>query len=175
MGALVVFESMYGNTALVAQAIARGIGGDARAVTTDVATPELVSAVSLLVVGAPVHAMSLPTDDSRESAAKQSATADVRADLDHPSVRAWFESLPAGSGPAAAFDTRVRGPLGFGGNRAIERRLRDLGYSIAAPGEGFKVRMKSDSPERGSLLLEGELERAAAWGTSLAARVALTS
>lgn len=170
-----VYESMYGNTALIADAIARGIGGGARAVTTDVATPEVVASASLLVVGAPVHAMSLPTADSRESAAKQSATADVRADLGHPSVRAWFETLPAGSGSAAAFDTRVRGPLGFGGNRAIERRLRDLGYSIAAPGEGFKVRMKSDSPERGSLLLDGELERASEWGAALAATVALSS
>jgi flavodoxin len=66
MHALVVFESHWGNTAAVAEAIAAGIGPGARAIPTSEATPELVQAADLGVAGAPVMAFGLPGERAME-------------------------------------------------------------------------------------------------------------
>ena len=49
MDAVVVYESMWGNTAAIARAIAAGLGGDAVALTTDAATPEVIEGCRLVV------------------------------------------------------------------------------------------------------------------------------
>ncbi|MCD6552991.1 MAG: hypothetical protein J7M16_03140 [Anaerolineae bacterium] len=62
MKAIVVYESLWGNTAAIARAIAEGLGPGARALSTAEATSEAIADADLIVAGAPVHSLSLPTD-----------------------------------------------------------------------------------------------------------------
>ena len=66
MHALVVFESMYGNTRAIAEAIADGLSTRMRVEVQEVGVaPEVIDDdVALLVVGAPTHAGLLPLFDS---------------------------------------------------------------------------------------------------------------
>src|SRR5215212_6952679 len=97
MKSLVVYESVWGNTAAIARAIAEGLGPDARVVTTDEATPDLVAAAELLVAGSPVFGFQLPTDSMRANVARDEADAPTPPDLSHPSLRSWLESVPSGA------------------------------------------------------------------------------
>ena len=123
MKAVVVYDSLWGNTASVARAIADGIGSEARALPTDAADAEALTGGDLVVAGSPVHAFSLPREEMREGlAAKPDPEAPGPPDLSHPSMRAWLESLPPGQGRAAAFETRVWwSPRGATGD--IEKRI----------------------------------------------------
>ena len=51
MNAVVVYESLWGDTAAVAAAVAEGLGGGARAMSTAQATSEVVGAADLIVAG----------------------------------------------------------------------------------------------------------------------------
>jgi flavorubredoxin len=160
MKAIVVYESLWGNTAAVARAIAEGIGADTPAVTTDAVSGEMIADADLIVAGAPVLAFSLPTDAIRDNVAKTEADAPTPPDLAHPSMRSWLESLPAGSGRCAAFETRIWwSPRGATGD--IERRLEHAGYRVVAKAHKFVVNDKYGP------LREGELERASQWGAEL--------
>jgi hypothetical protein len=165
MKAVVVYESLWGNTAAIARAIAEGIGPDAEALTTDAARAETIADADLIVAGAPVLGFSLPTDQMRDSVSRSEAGAPSPPDLSHPSLRSWLESLPRGHGPAAAFETRIWwSPRGATGD--IERGLERAGYHRAAKAQKFVVNDKYGP------LREGELERARGWGQELAQAVA---
>ena len=160
MKALVVYESHYGNTARIAEAIAEGIGPDARALTTTEATPEVVAEAELVVAGAPVMAFGLPRDSMLATIPKD-MKAPVPGDLSHPSLRAWLETLPQHHAAAASFETRLRWSPG-GATGAIDDHFHAAGFrTIAKPGK-FVVK-GSYGPLR-----EGELERAREWGAELA-------
>ncbi len=161
MKAVVVYESLWGNTAAVARAIAEGIGPDTVVVTTDAATGEKIADADLIVAGAPVLAFSLPTDAMRDSVATSEADAPTPPDLDHPSMRSWLDALPAGSGRCAAFETRIWwSPRGATGD--IEKRLARAGYRAVSKAHKFVVKDKYGP------LREGELDRARQWGVELA-------
>jgi len=160
--ALVVYESFWGNTAAIARAIADGIG-DARAMTTDEATPELVATTDLVVVGAPILGFQLPTEDMRTSLPAQHG-APGPADISHPSMRAWLDALPPGQGACATFETRISWSPGSSA-KAIEKALTSAGFTAIAPVGKFIVAGKYGP------LKDGELERARAWGRELANRV----
>ena len=165
MKAVVVYESLWGNTAAIARAIAQGIGQGTQAVTTDAAVPEAIADADLIVAGAPVLGFSLPTDAMRDSVASSEAGAPTPPDLAHPSLRSWLDSLPAGSGRCAAFETRIWwSPRGATGD--IEKRLARAGYRVVAKGHRFVVKDKYGP------LREGEAERARAWGSELARTLA---
>lgn len=161
MKALVVYESLWGNTAAIARAIADGIGPDARAVTTVEATGELLAGAELIIAGAPVIAFSLPTEGMRDKLAADPGKAPTPPDLSHPSMRSWLDALPVGHGRAAAFETRIwwspRGAVG-----AIDRGLQAVGYRRASKPQKFIVE-GTYGPLR-----DGELERARSWGQELA-------
>jgi hypothetical protein len=164
MKAVVVYESHWGNTELVARAIAEGIGQEARALTTDEATGPAMAGVELIAAGAPVIAFALPRDGVQRQLA-----ADVKAprpaDVSHPLLRSWLDGLPAGRGWGAAFETRVWWSL-RGATGTIESRLKQAGYRRLARSERFIV-----SGGYGPLR-KGELERAHGWGAALAAALA---
>jgi hypothetical protein len=161
MKALVVYESHYGSTARIAEAIAEGIGPEARALNTTEATPDLVAQAELVVAGAPVMAFQLPTEMMLKTMSKDQK-APVPADLSHPSLRAWLEGLPHSQAAAASFETRIRWSPG-GATGAIDDHFRKSGFrTIAKPGK-FVVK-GSYGPLR-----EGEVERAREWGATLAA------
>jgi flavodoxin len=158
--AVVVYESLWGNTAAIARAIAEGIGPEAEVLTTDQAKPETIANADLLVVGAPVLGFSLATDRMLQTVARSEAGALSPPDLAHPSLRSWLESLPRGHGRAAAFETRIWwSPRGATGD--IEQRLQRAGHRVVAKAHKFVVTDKYGP------LREGELERARRWGEEL--------
>lgn len=120
MRSLVVHESAWGHTAAIAQAIAKGIGPEAAALSTAEATGSAIVDLDLLVAGCPVHAFGMPTERTRESV-RQSPGKGPSPEVSHPTLRAWLAALPAaqsGARRAAAFDTRVRFPFGCAEARA---------------------------------------------------------
>lgn len=162
MKAIVVYESLWGNTASVARAIAEGIGPDARAMSTAEATPTAIAGADLIVAGGPVFAFQLSSDRTRESIRERPDPGAPPPDLSAPPIRSWLEDLPAGSSACAAFDTRARGPFGKGAP-TIADALQAKGYRPIAAPEGFIVKGKY-GPMR-----DGELDRARTWGQRLMA------
>jgi hypothetical protein len=172
MRTLIVYESMFGNTAEVAQAVARGLAarGDVEVEVRAVGiAPERVGDdVDLLVVGAPTHAFGLSRPSTRADAAGRGATVEPGPD---GGVREWLDRQRPVTGRlhrplAATFDTRVHRPLLPGSAaRAAGRRLRRLGYRVAARPTSFWVRGTAGP------LRSGELDRAEEWGAELALRL----
>ena len=80
-------------------------------------------------------------------------------------VREWLSSLGRLDARCAAFDTRANGP-GFLTGRAsktIARVLKKRGASLVASPQSFLT--------KGNKLVSGELERASAWGETLAGQL----
>lgn len=170
MNAVVVYESVYGNTRAIAEAIAEGLGDAAVVPVSKAGVPQC----DLLVVGGPTHMHSLTSARSRSAAvvAGQEDGAHIEAEAtDEPGLRTWLRELPDAAGArAATFDTRIdKAPWLTGvASRGIARRLSHRGYDIVAT-ESFLV-TDSEGP-----LGEGELERARAWGAELAAAAVATA
>lgn len=146
MNTLVVYDSQYGNTERIAQAIANTLRdfGQAQAVRVDVARPVEFQGVDLLILGS-------PTQGFRPTPAMQSFLGNVSS-----------QSL---SGLAVAcFDTRFRGRLWKSSAAPrMGRQLRTMGVEPLVPPESFFVKaMKKEGP-----LLAGEVERAATWARML--------
>ena len=160
MHAVVVYESFWGNTAAVARAIAEGIGPDATAITTDEASPDVVSSADLVIVGAPVLGFRLPTDDIRAGLLREYG-APTPADTSHRSMRSWLDAVPPGKARVAAFETRFRFSPG-GSIGTITHELERAGYRSLSKGQKFLVTGKYGP------LKAGELERARQWGAALA-------
>lgn len=165
MRVLVVFESVFGNTRHVAEAMAEAFGPNA--IVTVATANSLDTAagneVDLLVVGAPTHAFGLPRDRTRRDAVRQ---APDKAAPATNGVREWLANLPAAhfGAAAAVFDTRAATkPRWLTGSAAREarRKLARLGYQIVGT-ESFYV-TGTQGPLR-----NGELARARAWAARLA-------
>jgi flavodoxin len=60
MEAIVVYDSVWGNTKTVAAAIAQGLGPDVRAFATDTVPLERLATADLIVAGSPVYALRRP-------------------------------------------------------------------------------------------------------------------
>ena len=165
MRAVVVYESLWGNTAAVARAIAGGLGGDAVALSTAEVDAERVAEADLIVAGAPVFAFQLSSERARGDIRDHPQPGAPTPDLAAPSLRSWLDSLPDGTALCAGFDTRVRGPFGKG-SPTILRELQAKGYRPLTPPEGFIVQGKYGP------LRPGEIERAAQWGERLRALAA---
>lgn len=164
MKAVVVYESHWGNTEAIARAIADGIGPEAVALTTDAAVGGAIADADLIVAGAPVMALRLPTDETLAKLGDDEK--EPRPDVSHPSMRDWLAGLPRGQGFAAAFETRLRWSPG-GATGAIEKGLTAAGYRRLTPGHKFVVR-GGKGPLRA-----GELDAARSWGGELAHWMAL--
>jgi hypothetical protein len=172
MHAVIVVESMFGNTDEAARAVAAGLSETLESVKIDVRVvpvteaPEMVpDRVDLLVVGGPTHAFGLTRERTREDAVRQGGHPTGGADV---GVREWLDALPPAQGHLAfaAFDTRVD-KKGLPGSAAkgIDKRLRHLGYERLLSPASFYVE-GMDGPLR-----PGEVERARAWGSELATRL----
>ena len=161
--AVVVYESLWGNTAAIANAIAEGIGPGALVLSTAETTAEAMAGVDLVVAGSPVLGFKLPTEQMRQGARSNPGGRPPRpADLSHPSMRSWLDRLPAGCGRSAAFDTQVRGPFGKAAP-SIAEALERAGYARLVEPTGLVVKGKFGP------LRKGELERARRWGGELVA------
>jgi hypothetical protein len=172
--ALVIYESMYGNTEQVGRAIAAGLSELMAVDVVEVGTAPVTVApdVGLIVVGGPTHAFGMSSPGTRAAAAKETESPLVSSGI---GVREWLDLLepPGGSSAAAAYDTHVDHPrlLRHVGSAAaaIAKHLDRLGFEIAAEPEHFWV--------SGTLgpLADGELERAREFGRSLAEKAGITA
>jgi hypothetical protein len=165
MRALVVYESMYGNTHAIAISIAAGLSASHEVTLVPVtrATRELVATADLVVAGGPTHMHGMSTASSRrmaaEAAAKEGSEIVMDPDADCPGIRGWLSGLGTGRGLAVAFDTRIGGLPVFTGraSRGISRLLKAHGYRLLTAPASFLV-------SKEGTLLEGEEARARAWG-----------
>jgi len=169
MRSLVVYESWFGNTRRIAEEIAASLAHEERVDLVSVDGPlPLLEHMDLLVVGAPTHIHGLSSKRSREGALTQGAHGEPGI-----GVRGWIDALPDGAwGPrAAVFDTRANKPVLLVGSaaRGMAHRLRRRGYTLATEPESFFVHGTPGPLE------EGELDRAAEWGTGLVNEVMSTA
>lgn len=166
MRALVVYESMFGNTQAIAQAIGEGIKTSMHAdiVEVGVAPDSVPRDVGLLVVGGPTHAFSMSWPSTRRDAAGRSSRIISR----ERGIREWLGALPGlmTATEAAAFDTRAVSRVSGSAARAVSRRLDRLGYPLVSGPASFRVAGVTGPP------VGGELDRARAWGRAIAAEVA---
>lgn len=174
MSVVVIYESMYGNTRRVAEAIATGaarLHTPAAVVHVRDATMDVVGGASLLVVGGPTHVHSMSSPRTRAAAAEQAAKPDSGVTLedgaDRAGLREWFASVGTLNLPVAAFDTRLAWPAWLAGraSKRIDRMLRRRGAQPVRPPASFFVG-KDDR------VLAGEIDRAARWGEELVAALA---
>ena len=171
MNALVVYESLFGNTHAIAEAVADGLRphGEVRVVPVGEATADLVAWADLVVAGGPTHVHGMSRSKSRDDgvarAAKPGSTLSLDPAASGAGLREWLDTLADVRGTfAAAFDTRVSGPALFTGRAsgAIARGLRKRGFRVVADPESFLVDTDTE-------LVAGEIERASTWGERLAA------
>jgi hypothetical protein len=175
MKVTIVYESMFGNTHEVAQAIGDGVreahpDAEIQCVPVAEASAE-VGSTDLLVVGGPTHIRGMASGFSRKlgisgeekAEAKGEPTHELEPDAEGPGLREWFDDLQriGGGRKAAAFDTRLESRMAGGAAHGIARRLRRHGYDLVSDPEGFVVD-DSYGPLRA-----GEIERAKQWGAQL--------
>lgn len=134
MNVLVIYDSQYGNTAKIAEAIAGAAG--TKAVKAGNASPEILKGVDILIVGS-------PTQGWRPTKA----------------VQEFVKKLSLSNVSVAAFDTRFKKPRLLTGSAAknIANTLKSAGGTLVAEPESFFV-SGTEGP-----LLGGEIERAHAW------------
>jgi hypothetical protein len=172
MRAVVVFESMYGNTRLIADAVGAGLTPFLEVTVVPVAEagPAVIAGADLVVVGGPTHAHGMSRPGTREAAVRAAGkpvsplTAEPGAL--GPGLREWFDSLGHHPAAAAAFDTRLNGPTPLTGRAAkgIARLLRAHGFRLVVEPESFLV-TKQDRLE------PQEQDRARDWAARLAAGI----
>ncbi|MGC9522796.1 MAG: flavodoxin family protein [Anaerolineae bacterium] len=156
MKALVVYDSVFGNTEKVAQTIGEALAeyGEDEVRKVGSVQPAQLTGLDLLIVGSPTRAFS-PTPDTKQ----------------------FLSSIPAGSlqgVTVAAFDTRIAVEdtnsailkffvkiFGYAA-KPIATRLERRGGELAVPPEGFIVE-GTEGPMK-----EGELARATQWAKGIA-------
>jgi Flavodoxin domain len=172
MWALVIYESMYGNTAAIAAEIAAGLDDTHVEVTlrnVDDVAPSDAAGYDVLVVGGPTHAHGMTRATTRKTAVQ-----DRENTYDDPTVGDGLRALLAELAPgepraAAAFDTRIDIPAVLSGaaSKGIAGALTGHGFRLVVPRQSFLV-------SKENTLLDGERERARAWGGTIATSLALT-
>jgi flavodoxin len=147
MRAMVVYDSVFGNTEQIAQAIGNALGSqkDVEVLRAGDVKPEHLTGLTLLIVGS-------PTQGGRPTPAIQDFLSKVS--------EAAISSINV-----AAFDTRLStrwvGIFGYAAGRVADS-LKRKGGTLIAPPEGFFVKGK-EGP-----LKDGELERAKDWAKRIA-------
>ena len=172
MKAVVVYESMYGNTHHIASAIADGLSehGEVTVVPVHEAGADVVRNIDLVVVGGPTHAhgMSRPSTRTGAVTAAEKPGSDLTLDADPDDygvgLREWFDALDDVFTNAAAFDTRADMPAALSGraSKGIARRLSRHGAILVAEPESFFVTKANE-------LEPHEAERARDWGRQIGA------
>ena len=158
MKAVVVYESMYGNTHLIAEAIGTGLRERGAAVVVPVqgASEAIAAGADLIVVGGPTHAHGMSHESTRKgavaAAAKPESPLTIDPDAPGPSLREWLGDLGQVSVDAAAFTGRA--------SKGITRKLRQHGARLIAAPESFLV-------TKGDRLEPEEEGRARTWGSNL--------
>jgi flavodoxin I len=158
MKAMVVHDSVFGNTEKVAQAIGQALGSpeDVQVVQVSDAKPEQLVGLTLLIVGSPTRQFS-PTGATTgflKSIPKHGLKGVKVAAFDTRFTESAIEKVRI-----LAFFVKIFGYAA----KPIADRLQKKGGELVVPPEGFYVG-DTEGP-----LLEGELERAADWARQIIA------
>ena len=144
MKALIVYDSVYGNTEKIARAVAEAITSsyEVKVLGAGETNPSELASIDLLIVGSPTHG-GRPT----------------------PAIQDFLNKVSKLQGiNVAAFDTRIQtkfvGVFGYAAGRIANNLKKKSGTLIASP-EGFFV-TGGQGP-----LKEGELERGAGWAKGI--------
>jgi menaquinone-dependent protoporphyrinogen IX oxidase len=172
---VVVYESEYGNTHLIAKAIAEGLraSGETIVVPVGEADAALAEHADLVVVGGPTHAHGMSRASTRkgaiDAARKPGSTLVLDDAAAGPGLREWFDATKWVITNAAAFDTRadMAAVLSGRASKGIAHNLRRHGATLVAEPESFFVTKENT-------LESGEKDRARAWGAELLRRVEAT-
>jgi flavodoxin I len=146
MKTLVVYDSIYGNTEIIARAIGDAIPGEVEVLRVDQVKAGDLETVDLLIIGSPTHG-ALPTE----------------------AVQGLIERIgsPAHEGAkVATFDTRLTWGFlerwgGFAAPKMADS-LKEKGWMLAGAPGGFFVKGLRKGP-----LKRGEADRAAAWARGI--------
>src|SRR4030042_500580 len=145
MKALVIYDSLYGNTEKIAKAIGSAITGEVKVLPVGQANPAELKSLDLLIVGS-------PTQGGRASKPMQTFL-DIIPDTSLEGIK------------VATFDTRMTTKFvkifGYAAGR-IADSLKSKGGNLVVSPEGFFV-TSSKGP-----LKAGELERGAGWAKGIA-------
>jgi flavodoxin len=156
MQTVIIYDSRFGNTERIANAIAEGASNRSgvqviNASDADRWTDALADHPDLVLIGGPTH-------NHGPSAG----------------LKTLLERLPTSlaGAPIATFDTRYRGPVLIMGSAAgaASKILGKAGASVVAPAESFFIVRKGSVESQA--LEPGELERARRWAAALVATVA---
>jgi len=133
MKALILYDSIHGNTAKIAQAIGETIRG--QWLRPDEWDPADLKRFDLVIIGSPTH-----------------------GGFYSKAMDGLLKSLPVLEGiHVVAFDTRTKTTIFGYAAPKIARALQKIGGNLLAPPMGFFV-MGTKGP-----LMAGEIERAASW------------
>jgi flavodoxin len=166
MNALVVYDSLFGNTERVAQAIAGALRSymQVQAVRIEPAQAEELKRQELLrqnratdVRLEPAHQVSLEGVDLLIVGGPTQAFRATQT------IQSFLENVSPASlnGIAVAcFDTRARGPFGSAA-KVMAKKLQTMGVSLLVPPESFFVKGMQGP------MKSGEVERAATWARTL--------
>jgi flavodoxin I len=141
MKTFVVYDSVYGNTEKIAQAIGDAIPGEVQVLHVGQVNADELATVDLLIIGSPTHG--------------GGSTEGVQGLLEKVGA-------PARKGAkVATFDTRFAWRwikiFGFAAPKMADA-LKGKGWGLAVSPEGFFVKGAKKGP-----LKQGEVERAATW------------
>ena len=155
MKALVVFDSYFGNTGLIASAIgtALGTGEDVKVIRVDELRPEQMLRLDLLVIGSPTRKFS-PT-----AAIKQLLRMIPARGLKNVRVAAFDTRIAKADVPSSVLRFLIK-LFGYAAE-PIAAKMQRKGGDLIVPPEGFLVK-DTEGP-----LKVGELERAAAWAQDI--------
>jgi flavodoxin len=148
MKALVVFDSVYGNTEDIAKSIGETIGETVKVVKAESTEVTDLESIELLIAGSPTYG-GRPTPKMKEFLDRIKAVSLIGVKI-------------------TAFDTRAPATwvklFGFAAGK-IEKRLKSQGGESVIKPEGFFV-----SGTKGPLV-EGEYKRAAKWAQNIIGRL----
>lgn len=163
----IVYESMFGNTRRVAEAVCEGMR---ETVTAEVTAVHRLDPWPLepdvVIVGAPTHAHGLSTPSSRAEALARAEISQRGYEREScargTGVREWLHDSPPDVELFAAFETKADAPRTFASSAAgsIDDALHARGIRRLATAESFRV-------DEENHLAEGEIERARSWGRRL--------
>ena len=141
MKALVLYDSIYGNTKRIADVISSALGKDVKVVSVTDTNPKTLERIDLIVVGSPIIAWK-PSEK----------------------MGIFLAGLSAGQLKglqAATFDTRVKMFIHGDASKKISQALETAGAKIIVESQVFYVKGRQGP------LFEGEVEKAAEWATAI--------
>ncbi|RXR24748.1 flavodoxin [Oerskovia turbata] len=172
MEAVVIYESIFGNTAAIAHAIAVGLAQSLTVRTVQLPSDSPardLGAADLVVLGGPTHAFGMSRRTTREEAAHRQGEGHP---VEASGLREWLEALPdeADGRSACVFDTRAKSFRYLPGSAAgsASRLAKQKGLRLVDRPRSFYV-TDMEGP-----LAPGELDRATRWGAHLGRLVPLS-